>query len=321
MNPVLIGNYIAEKRKSYCWTQRQLARQLNVTHQAVSRWEQGLALPDIETLVAMARLFGITVDMLLNPEKLNRPVPEAYSGTASPEPAVEEPKDEEEVEDLEEEEDEEGNVDEEQSESEETIDLGNLGDYISEQVRAHMPNFNGRSFNMSKYGPYRGRRGKIPHMPHIPNIPPMPKSIEYDGRTGRSISININTNRKKEQKPMNDIETKLAKLEDLAPFVSREVLSQKFLELISQTDKVCPELICDLAPFLNRDALSAALEKVDTENMDTDFISDIAPFVRGPKLAELISRIKDKEWLIENFEDLVPFLPRDVADKIFLELF
>jgi transcriptional regulator with XRE-family HTH domain len=68
MNPILIGAYIAEKRKAYNWTQRQLARQLNVTHQAVSRWEQGLALPDIETLVALSRLFGITVDMLLNPK-------------------------------------------------------------------------------------------------------------------------------------------------------------------------------------------------------------------------------------------------------------
>ncbi len=160
-----------------------------------------MALPDIETLVAMARLFGITVDMLLNPEKLNRPAPEAYSDSSISEPAADEPEeDEDDEEDLEEEdlkeEDEEKAPYEEQSDYEETIDLNNLGDYISEQIRTHMPNFNGNSF---KFTSFRGRKGKIPHMPHMPNIPPIPKAPKYGGHSGRSVTIHINTPPQNEQ--------------------------------------------------------------------------------------------------------------------------
>lgn len=315
MNPILIGAYIAEKRKAYNWTQRQLARQLNVTHQAVSRWEQGLALPDIETLVAMSRLFGITVDMLLNPERLAAPSePEDLSSGAAPENGtpIELEVDEEAEEDDE--------AAEDEPEPEEPDTPNDFADYIVEQVRSHMPRFSGRPF---KSAPSKGKIPRTPRMPHIPKIPPLPQSNNYGPRPGRSININISTKelQSREQSSRDSIEYKLSKLEDLAPFVSKEILSQKFMELISQTDKICPELICELAPFLSREALSAALDKADTEDVDTDFICDIAPFVHGQKLAELISRIEDKQWLTDNFEDLAPYLPRDIADKIFLELF
>ncbi|MBQ7800710.1 MAG: helix-turn-helix transcriptional regulator [Oscillospiraceae bacterium] len=52
-------------RKAAGMTQTDLAEQLNVSRQAVSRWEQGTAMPDVENLIAMSDLFGVTLDDLL----------------------------------------------------------------------------------------------------------------------------------------------------------------------------------------------------------------------------------------------------------------
>lgn len=50
-------------------TQQQLAATLNVSHQAVSKWENGAALPDVQTLMDLSRLFGITMEQLLSGER------------------------------------------------------------------------------------------------------------------------------------------------------------------------------------------------------------------------------------------------------------
>ena len=45
-----LGKYIAKKRKEKQITQKELAKRLNVTDKAVSRWERGIGFPDINTL-------------------------------------------------------------------------------------------------------------------------------------------------------------------------------------------------------------------------------------------------------------------------------
>lgn len=59
-----IGNQIASYRKNAGLTQEALAKKLGVTNQAVSKWESGLACPDIQLLPELADLFGITIDEL-----------------------------------------------------------------------------------------------------------------------------------------------------------------------------------------------------------------------------------------------------------------
>ena len=71
MNTIKIGQYISALRKARTWTQRQLAYQLNVTHQAVSKWGTGLTLPDIETLLFMSRLFETTMEDILTATPTN----------------------------------------------------------------------------------------------------------------------------------------------------------------------------------------------------------------------------------------------------------
>ena len=61
-----IGTKIKSLRREAGMTQEQLALRLSVTAQAVSRWENGTAMPDIMQLVPLARLFGVTTDALLD---------------------------------------------------------------------------------------------------------------------------------------------------------------------------------------------------------------------------------------------------------------
>lgn len=52
-------------RKENGLTQEQVAEKLNVSRQAVAKWENGETLPDIESCIALADLYGTTVDILV----------------------------------------------------------------------------------------------------------------------------------------------------------------------------------------------------------------------------------------------------------------
>jgi len=60
------GAYISKLRKQADMTQSVLGDKLNVTRQAVSRYENGESFPDISILVLIAETFGISVDDLIN---------------------------------------------------------------------------------------------------------------------------------------------------------------------------------------------------------------------------------------------------------------
>ena len=60
-----IGNIIANKRKELGMTQQKLAEQLNVSFQAVSKWENGTTIPDTLLLPQLAFLLKTSVDTLV----------------------------------------------------------------------------------------------------------------------------------------------------------------------------------------------------------------------------------------------------------------
>ncbi len=60
-----IGEKIKELRKAQNVTQEKLADYLNISYQAVSKWENGLALPDLTLIPALSNFFGVTSDYLL----------------------------------------------------------------------------------------------------------------------------------------------------------------------------------------------------------------------------------------------------------------
>lgn len=66
-----VGNRIAELRRQSGLTQQQLSSILCVSHQAVSKWEKGQSLPDLQTLLDMTEFFGCTVEQIISENRDN----------------------------------------------------------------------------------------------------------------------------------------------------------------------------------------------------------------------------------------------------------
>ena len=68
MDQIKIGKFIAECRKKVNLTQMQLAEKLGITDRAVSKWENGKALPDSAIMLQLCQILNITVNDLLTGE-------------------------------------------------------------------------------------------------------------------------------------------------------------------------------------------------------------------------------------------------------------
>lgn len=66
---------LAEKiltlRKSRNWTQDQLAEQLDISRQTISKWESGQSLPELDKIIALSEVFNVSTDCLLKPSKVD----------------------------------------------------------------------------------------------------------------------------------------------------------------------------------------------------------------------------------------------------------
>ena len=65
MDHIKVGQFIAECRKKKDLTQAQLAEKLNITDRAISKWENGKAMPDSALMLDLCDILGITVNELL----------------------------------------------------------------------------------------------------------------------------------------------------------------------------------------------------------------------------------------------------------------
>ncbi len=70
MSQEKIGKFIAELRKGKKMTQQELALKLNVTDRAISNWENGRRMPDISLFKPLCSELGISINELLNGEKI-----------------------------------------------------------------------------------------------------------------------------------------------------------------------------------------------------------------------------------------------------------
>ena len=71
---MILAEKIMTLRKRAGWSQEELAAQLGVSRQSVSKWEGAQSVPDMQKVVQMSRLFGVTTDYLLK-EELGEPEP------------------------------------------------------------------------------------------------------------------------------------------------------------------------------------------------------------------------------------------------------
>ncbi len=73
MDQVKVGAFIASLRREQGFTQEQLGERLMVTNRTVSRWETGKYMPDVDKLLELAGILGVSVNELLSGERLETP--------------------------------------------------------------------------------------------------------------------------------------------------------------------------------------------------------------------------------------------------------
>ncbi|HET60142.1 MAG TPA: XRE family transcriptional regulator [Chloroflexi bacterium] len=252
MDSKLIGASIASLRQERGWTQRQLARQLDLSHQAVSKWENGESAPDVETLVRLARLFGVTIDRLINPDPADlRRKNSLFSRRMSG--RLEEDEEDEELDNQD-----VDNDDEEEDENEEEDDFFNVP------------------------GSHHGHTHHTVHG-HTRYVPSDPK---------------------------------LKLLMQMAPFLSRVVLEEKFLSYLAKNDLESLSVIENLAPFVSREVMSVAIDKAIDGEVDKTFVLRLAPFIARDALLRLIEKTPDQDWVMEHLSELGPFLPKSFLDDL-----
>ena len=61
----MIGEKLSKLRKENGISQEELAEKLNISRQAISKWENNESLPDTENLIAIAKLFNVSIDFLV----------------------------------------------------------------------------------------------------------------------------------------------------------------------------------------------------------------------------------------------------------------
>ncbi len=76
-----MADKLVELRKKAGWSQEELSEKLDVSRQSISKWEGGLAVPTVDKLLELSRLFGVSTDYLLRDEL------EALEPAAPEEPA------------------------------------------------------------------------------------------------------------------------------------------------------------------------------------------------------------------------------------------
>ena len=81
-----LGEKLTQARKAVGLTQADVAAKLNVSRQAVSRWESGQSKPSTERLLALGELYGVSIDQLLNTGNVELPAVDNVSTPPEVEP-------------------------------------------------------------------------------------------------------------------------------------------------------------------------------------------------------------------------------------------
>lgn len=75
---MILAEKIIKLRKQQGWSQEDLAMHMGVSRQSVSKWESMASIPDLDKIVKLSELFGVSTDYLLKDEVEEGPVPELF---------------------------------------------------------------------------------------------------------------------------------------------------------------------------------------------------------------------------------------------------
>ena len=77
---MILADKIIKLRKKYGMSQEELAEKVNVSRQSVSKWEGAQSIPDLDKIIQLSQIFGVTTDYLLKDEiDEEQPAPDTYT--------------------------------------------------------------------------------------------------------------------------------------------------------------------------------------------------------------------------------------------------
>ena len=65
---MIFADKLIQLRRKSGWSQEELAEQMDVSRQSVSKWEGAQSVPDLEKMVRLSKIFGVSTDYLLKDE-------------------------------------------------------------------------------------------------------------------------------------------------------------------------------------------------------------------------------------------------------------
>lgn len=80
---MIFADKLIALRKKAGWSQEELAQQLNVSRQSVSKWEGAQSVPDLDKIVQLSRIFGVSTDYLLRMNWRSRSLRPAFPSSRS----------------------------------------------------------------------------------------------------------------------------------------------------------------------------------------------------------------------------------------------
>lgn len=299
----VVGAAITQLRMQAELTQQQLSSILNVSHQAVSKWENGAALPDIQTLLSITQLFGVTMEQLLTGD-----IPKAE---AEP-PRKEEP----------------------------SLASWFRG-AVSEETRRNLNAFaedarRAATDIVEKVGNAIGLTGEDEDDGTVPDM----ESEEYgedsddflddEDEDGEDEDDEDEDDEDEDDEDEDDEDedededdvphasdpretVTIEKLISLAPFMTKAKLSEAAMALADCEDW---DNLKRLAPFLSRETLGQLVRRSMAKPTDRKYISSLAPFMRSDDLFDLI--VSNIElFSFQDLRSLAPHLRREKVDQLF----
>lgn len=341
LNSLMIGAYISKLRKDQDMTQAELADRLNVSHQAVSKWERGESLPDIGTFPRLAQLFGTSVDNLLNAGE---------SDTNQEHPPIEEHT--------------ALNADNREQAAEDFREpIGSNryqvpekpGDPIIANLNTEEP---GESFATNPEhtvveleAPTAARLEHTAVKPtEINAINPEPAAVnnfsEQSSANQEDPTAETAPSERSEAGAIESLTKQQFSFEaikrlapylgaetldelirhaengevhwdivsSLAPFISKETIVRLVNKAIEGTFDV--QQIVKIAPFLGKDQVDRLVEQAEKDNLSWKTVHSLAPFISQETLDRLVSRVVDGDLDADRIVKLAPFLGREQLDRL-----
>ncbi len=87
---MILADKIIDLRKKEGWSQEQLAEQMGVSRQSISKWESAQSTPDMNKILQLSKLFGVSTDFLLREDLESEPAPSSYIAAAGDDPSLNE---------------------------------------------------------------------------------------------------------------------------------------------------------------------------------------------------------------------------------------